>query len=262
AADRLATAVLFKVENVGFGTARIEELRGEIANLRAHGKRIFAYAPSPSTREYYLAAAADAVVLHPAGELGLTGISSSVIFYKTVMDRIGVHVDLVRIGAFKGAMEPFIMTEQSPDVRANKTRLLDDVFERITGAIAADRTRAGRRMDAAEVRALIERGLFTPAQAQAAGLIDGIADQGQLETVLARGAGPPHVTISDLEKMPIAPGVWPSRRVAVVLLDGTIADGPSQEFPFGIGGVAGSDTLAEALEECRSDGTVGAVVLR
>ena len=144
AADKPVAAVLFKIENVELGTARIEELRGLMAFLRAHGKRVFAYAPSPSTREYYLASAADAIVLHPAGELALTGLSQSVTFYKRAMDRLGVHVDLVRIGSYKGAMEPFVMTEQSPDVRANKTRLLDDVFDRIMAAIAADRTRVGQ----------------------------------------------------------------------------------------------------------------------
>jgi protease-4 len=154
------------------------------------------------------------------------------------------------------------MTEQSPDVRANKTLLLDDVFNRITSSIAADRTRVGKKMDAAEVRTLIDRGLFTPPQAQAAGLVDGVADQGQLEMVIAHALGRPDVGITDLDSAPIAPGAWPSRRVAVVLVDGTIVDGPSQELPFGIGGVAGSDTLLAALEECRSDSTIGAVVLR
>ena len=262
AADRSVAAVLFKIEDVDLGTARIEELRDLMGFLRAHRKRVFAYAPSPSTKEYYLAAAADAVVLHPAGELGLTGIAQSVTFYKGAMDRLGVQVDLVRIGAFKGAMEPFVMTEQSPDVRANKARLLDDVFGRIATAIAADRTRVGKKMDAAEVRALIDRGLFTPAQAQAAGLVDGAADQGQLEAVIARALGRPDVGITELEATPVAPGAWPSRRVAVVLVDGTIVDGPSQELPFGVGGVAGSDTLLSALEECRADSTIGAVVLR
>ena len=98
-------------------------------------------------------------------------------------------------------------------------------------------------MDAAEVRALIDRGLFTPPQAQAAGLVDGVADQGQLETVIARALGRPDVGITDPDTAPVAPGAWPGRRVAVVLVDGTIVDGPSQELPFGIGGVAGSDTL-------------------
>ncbi|HXU06513.1 MAG TPA: signal peptide peptidase SppA [Polyangia bacterium] len=262
AADKPVAAVLFKVENVKLGTAHIEELRGLMQFLREHGKRVFAYAPSPSTREYYLASAADAIVVHPAGEVGLTGLSQSVTFYKHAMDRVGVRVDLVRIGSFKGAMEPFVMNEQSPDVKANKTRLMDDVYERITTSIAADRSRVGKKMDAAEVRALVDRGLFTPPQAQAAGLVDGVADQGQLEMVIASALGRPDVGITDLDSAPIAPGQWPSRRVAVVLVDGTIVDGPSQELPFGIGGVAGSDTLLAALAECKNDSTVGAVVLR
>ena len=262
AADRPVAAVLFKIENVELGTGRIEELRDLMAFLRARGKRVIAYSTSPSTREYYLAAGADVIVLHPAGELALTGISQAVTFYKSAMDRIGVQVDLVRIGSYKGAMEPFILNEQSSDVRANKKRLLDDVFERLTTAIAADRTRVGRKMDAAEVRGLVDRGLFTPGQAQAAGLIDGVADQGQLETVIAQALGRPDVGITDLESSPVASGAWPGRRIAVILMDGTIVDGPSQEMPFGIGGFAGSDTLLAALEECRSDPTIGAVVLR
>jgi len=262
AADKPVAAVVFKLENVGLGTARIEELRDLMLYLREHGKRVFAYAPSPSTREYYLASAADAIVVHPAGEVTLNGISQSVTFYKSALDRLGVKVDLVRIGSYKGAMEPFVMTEQSPDVKANKARLLDDVFDRLTTTIAADRSRVGKRMDAAEVRALIDRGVFTPPQAQLAGLVDGVADQGQLELVIARLLGRPDVGITDLETAPMARGAWPSRRIAVVLVDGTIADGPSQQLPFGIGGVAGSDTLVAALEECKNDSTIGAVVLR
>ena len=182
-------------------------------------------------------------MLHPAGELSLTGLSQTVTFYKTAMDRIGVKAELVRIGAYKGAMEPFVMTEQSPDVRANKTRLLDDVFERMVTTIALDRARIGKRVDVADVRKLVDRGLFTPTQAQAAGLVDGVANQGQLEQLIASALGRSAVGILDLESAPVAPGAWPGRRVAVVLVDGNIVDGPSQELPFGIGGVAGSDTL-------------------
>ena len=80
--------------------------------------------------------------------------------------------------------------------------------------------------------------------------------------LIARALGRSDVGITDLETAPVAPGAWPGRRVAVVLVDGNIVDGPSQELPFGIGGVAGSDSLLSALEECRADSTVGAVVLR
>ena len=114
AVDPAAVGVLLKVEDLNLGYGRIEELRDLVALLRARGKRTFAYLTFPSTREYYLAAACDAVVMHPAGELMLTGIAQNVTFYKGTMDRLGVNLELVRIGKFKGAMEPFIMTEQSP----------------------------------------------------------------------------------------------------------------------------------------------------
>ena len=169
AVDPAVAGVLFKIEGVNLGYARIEELRDLVALLRAHGKRTFGYLTFPSTREYYLAAACDVILVHPAGELSVTGVATNVSFYKDSMDRLGVHLELVRIGAFKGAMEPFVMTEQSPAVRENKNQLLDDVYGRVTAAIAADRTRAGHPMDAAIVRGLIDRGIFSPGDANAGG---------------------------------------------------------------------------------------------
>ena len=87
------------------------------------------------------------------------------------MDRLGVDVDLVRIAEFKGAMEPFILNEQSEPVRENKNALLDDVFARLVAAIAeAGSARGGagaRRCRRAKVRALIDRGVFTPARGRA-----------------------------------------------------------------------------------------------
>src|SRR5262249_10904109 len=116
-ADASVAGVLIKLENLELGLARVEELRDEVVALRARGKRVYAYGPFPSTRAYYLAVACDGIVVHPAGELSLTGFSQTVTFYKRAMDRLGVNVDLVRIGEYKGAMEPFIMDEQSPAVR-------------------------------------------------------------------------------------------------------------------------------------------------
>ncbi len=262
AVDPAVAGVLFKIENVELGFARIEELRDLIALLRAHGKRTFAYATFPSTREYYLAAACDLVVLHPAGELALTGIAQEVTFYKGAMDRLGVHLELIRVGAFKGAMEPFVMTEQSPAVRANKNQLLDDVFGRVADAIAADRTRAGHRLEATQVRALVDRGIYTPGEAMLAGLSDATVAENDLEDTLAHALGRPGIKLRDPDPAPLRAAVWPSRRIAVLLVDGTIVDGPSQDLPFGLGAFAGADTLVEALKECEQTPTIAAVVLR
>ena len=262
AVDPAVVGVLFKVEGVNLGYARVEELRDLVALLRAHGKRTFGYLTFPSTREYYLAAACDVVLIHPAGELSITGVASNVSFYKDTMDRIGVHLDLVRIGAFKGAMEPFVMTEQSPSVRENKNQLLDDVYGRVTAAIAADRTRAGHPMNAPMVRALVDRGIFSPGDATLAGLDDAVAAEGDLEPFVQHALGRASVRLRDPDPSPRAPAAWPSRRVAVLFVDGTMVDGPNVELPFGMGAFAGSDTLGAALEQCRRDPTIAAVVLR
>jgi protease-4 len=262
AVDPAVAGVMFKLGRGRLGLARIEELRELVALMRANGKRTFSYVESAGTREYYLAAATDKILFHPSAELALTGVAQNVTFYKGAMDRIGVHVDLVRIGAFKGAMEPFIMNEQSPEVRANKNRLLDDVFARVVGAIAADRTRGGQVMDAGRVKSLVDRGIFVATEARAAGLADDIADHGELEARLSKLMGGGLAPLRDADTAPLAGNAWPSRRIAVLLAEGNIIDGKSRETPFDLGTFAGSDTLVAALQECQDDPSIGAVVLR
>ncbi len=80
--------------------------------------------------------------------------------------------------------------------------------------------------------------------------------------MLGRALGVARVSIRDPDNAPLAPGAWLTRRIAVVLVDGNIVDGPSQDFPFDLGSVAGSDTLVAALDQCRRDSRIGAVVLR
>ena len=154
------------------------------------------------------------------------------------------------------------MTEQSPSVRENKNQLLDDVYGRVTAAIAADRTRAGHPMDAAMVRALVDRGIFSPGDAH--------AGRPGRRRRRRRGSGglrpararPPELAAARSRLVAGAPAAWPSRRVAVLFVDGTMVDGPNVELPFGMGAFAGSDTLVAALEQCRRDPTIAAVVLR
>ena len=261
ATDSGVVAVLLHLDDLELGLGRIEELRDLVGMLRARGKRVYAYGGFPSTRAYYLATACDGIIIHPAGLLALTGFAQTVTFYKRAMDRLGVNLDLVRIGEFKGAMEPFVMDEQSPSVRANKNALLDDVFTRVVAAIVRARATGGRTLDEGRVRALVDRGLFTPVEAQLAGLVDAIEDDDGLEGYLRGVLGRPGVEIREPDPSPLEEP-WPARRIAVVLVDGTIVDGPSQRLPFGVGTFAGSDTLVAALEECRRDAAVGAVVLR
>ncbi|HVU51035.1 MAG TPA: signal peptide peptidase SppA [Polyangia bacterium] len=258
--DPGVAAVLLHVDGLPLGLGRVEELRDLVAGLRARGKRVYAYGSFPETRDYYLATACDAIVLHPAGQLTLTGFSQTVTFYKHAMDALGVNVDLVRIAEYKGAMEPFVFEEQSAPVRANKNDLLDDVFRRFVTTVSRSRTAGGRALDEGRVRMLVDRGLFTPYEAQLVGLVDAVKDEDELEAWLRGALGRPTLAFRPPDPS-AAHEAWPSRHVAVVLVDGTIVDGKSRRFPFGED-LSGGETLVEALEECRRDGSVGAVVLR
>lgn len=268
ARDSATSAVLLKVENVELGLGRIEELRDLIGELRARGKRVVAYVTSASTRELYLASACDKVVMHPAGGLTFAGVAQAVTFYKGAMDRLGVAVELVRIAEFKGAMEPYIMTGQSGPVRENRNQLLDDVYARILDGIATGRASSwappavASALQAAHLKDLTNLGAFTPQEAQRVGLIDVVRDQHEAEQYVRELLGDRDLDIVDADKAPPRSPRWTPSRIAVVMVDGTITDGPSQALPLNLGGVAGGDTLVEALEECRRNREIRAVVLR
>jgi protease-4 len=262
--DDAVAGVLLKVEDLNLGLARVEELRELVAALRARGKLLFAYVVYPGTREMYLATACDRVLIHPAGGIAMNGLSQEVTFFKDAMDRLGVAVDLVRIAEFKGAMEPFILNKQSEPVRVNKSRLLDDVFEHVVAGISEGRQqRAGAGpLSQSAVRALIDRGALTPTEAQQAGLIDAIRDESELPAYLGQATGHPGIDVRGTDSSPLHPEVWNNRRLAVVLVDGTIVDAESQQLPFALGAVAGADTLVEVLEQCKRDPSIAGVLLR
>ncbi|HET6283613.1 MAG TPA: signal peptide peptidase SppA [Polyangia bacterium] len=260
--SRGSAGILLKIENVQLGWGRIEEVRDIIADMRARGKHVFAYATSTSTREYYLASACEAVIVHPAGIVSLTGLGSTVTFYKGLMDRLGVNVDLVRIAEYKGAMEPFILKEHSPPVRQNRNEILDDVFGRLVTAIASGRGGPSRGFTAEKVRGIIDGGIYTPEEAQKLGLIDAIKDEKEIEDHLRAVTGRKGLSVADPDGSPQRPRAWGVRRVGVLFVEGAIVDGPSEQFPFDMGSFAGSDTLVAALDEFRQDPSIGAVVLR
>jgi len=155
-------------------------------------------------------------------------------------------------------------------VRRNRNELLDDVYGRIVAAIGAGRmadgsSAAGARKTALtkEARSLVEKGTFTPEEAQRAGLIDAIRDDDGLADYLRSLTGIPALALErHADGAPLRPLRWPGRRAALILVEGAIVDGPNEELPFRSGGLAGSDALVAALDEARRDPSVRAVVLR
>ena len=253
--DPAVVGVLLDIEETGLGLGRIEELRALVADLRRR-KPVLARLTQPDTRAYYLASACDRVFIDPVVGLYFSGFSQTVTFYKTALDRLGVEVDLVRIAEYKGAMEPFVMNGQSAPVASNRNAILDDNFGRLLAGVAGGRSAQG--LDQAKVRGLVDRGVFSAVEAREAGLVDVVADDDELKAALAQSLGP--LRDADLQAREV--GRWLPKRVAVVLLDGSLMDGEGSDFPFPSNEIAWSDRIIAALEEAGDDPSVGAVVLR
>ena len=222
-------------------------------------KPVFAWITNPDTTEYYLASAASRVVVHPAGGIYLGGIAQTVTFFKGTMDRLGVAVDLVRIAEFKGAMEPFVLPEQSPAVKQNRGEILDDLYRRLLANIGE--ARKARGLVPATLPAVVDQAMFTPAEAKDRALVDEVADERQMEKFVHATLGR-NIGIRDADFGRRDTGRWRASRVAVILIDGAITDGRPRGFPPVQGTVAWADPILDALSAVRRDPAVRAVVLR
>ncbi|MEK6607766.1 MAG: signal peptide peptidase SppA [Myxococcota bacterium] len=258
ARDPRARGVVLRVRDLDVGWSRLDSLRGLIDELRASGKEVVALLLAPGNREFYLACAANRILLEPSGPLGLVGLSAQVTFLGGLLERIGVRAELLPIGAYKSAADPLLRREMSPEHRASLDGILDGLYARFVSAIAR-----GRRQEDDAVRALIDGGPYAPDRALAAGLCDGVLYRDELPERLAP-PGVERAAIVSSERYRRATVRWswvplrPRRIVAVVPLRGMIVGGEGASVPLSL---TGADAVIRALRTARRSPRVAAVVL-
>ncbi|MBP6876048.1 MAG: S49 family peptidase [Candidatus Eisenbacteria bacterium] len=257
ARDPRIEAIVLKLDISDMGWGKIEELRQRIHEVRASGKRVYAYAPFALNQTLYLASACDSIIVPPEGIIWFTGLMAERMYIKDMLDKIGVGVQVARIREYKAAPEMYERTDMSPAARENATRLLGDIYQDYCAAIAVDRD-----VDLAEVDAWMETGQFDPASAKEAGLIDDALVWEELVERISRGSGR---SLEEVDGVDYARTIdLHARRhpkVAVVHGQGTITTGRSGwTVPFGTS--MGEETMVEALDQAGGDDGIAAIVLR
>lgn len=252
--DPNVEAVLLRIDNPGIGLGRVEEIRSLVKALRTR-KKVIAWIEQAGMVDYYLASASDEILMDPAGSLFLGGLKHQVTYFKSALDQLGVEVEVERIAEYKGAMEPFLFNESSQPVRENHSALLDDEFSRLLDAMASDRQIAEPRL-----RRYIDHAVFDPAHAKSAGLVDDVPEE-MADQAVPRRLGR-NIQVKDADLIPYASDAWNSRRVAVVLVDGTLVDGDGEGFPGMRDNLVWSDPMVELLDKIRADSSIAAVVMR
>ena len=127
--------------------ATLSEIRQELIRFQESGKFIIAYADNFSQGGYYLASVADKIVINPQGMLELRGLVSALVFFSDALDNLGIDMQIIRVGEYKSASEPFTRMSMSAENREQMTELLEDAWSFIRNRIAQSRSLTPERID-------------------------------------------------------------------------------------------------------------------
>ena len=240
---------------------KIQELREAVLDFRESGKPVVAFLEYGGDREYYLASAANRVVLLPTSPLDLAGVASYEIFLRGALDKIGAYPDFAHVGEYKTAVNQLTEKGLTPQHREMSESLNRDMYVQLVRGIAE-----ARRMTEAEVRTLVDQGPFAPADALKAGLVDDLAYLDQLDDLVPElhdgSADRRRIEGSDYARSsPSAAGFRPRSRIAVLYASGVITSGKSGRDTVN-GPIVGSDTMVEQIRRIRADDSIRAIVLR
>jgi protease IV len=242
------------------GFATLKEVRQALERFRAAGKPIFAYDVDWREREYYLGSVANTLAINPIGSLEMNGLSSETTFFAGALKKFGVGVQVTRVGKYKSAVEPFLLTKRSPASREQTETLLGDLWQEFLTT-----TGKARQLTPQKLQEIADnKGMLVAKEAQQAGLFDRVVYDDEIEAELEKLTGEDedkssfrHVTLKTYAKIAAKDTKKSSKnQIAVVYAEGEIVNGQ------GTAGMVGGDRLAAQLRDLRLDPDVKAVVLR
>lgn len=243
------------------GWATTEELRNGLKNFREEsGKFVISYSDYVLEQEgYYLSTIADKIYINPASTVDFKGLSGEVMFYKKALEKLGVEVQVIRHGTFKGAVEPFILEHLSDENRAQIKDYVTSIWNH-----AVEMMSQSRGMPAEKINMLAdELAGSTATGALESKLVDGLFYRDELEDTLKILAGLKNddkirfVSMSKYSKVPDTKKIISVKnRISVIYASGSIVMGKGNEYNIG------SEKFAEIIRKERVDTAVKAIVLR
>jgi len=264
AQDDRVKAIVLDLDKFGGGyPASLGEVQDALLRARKAGKPVLAYATAYTDAGYRLASAASEIWMNPLGGTIFAGPGGSQLYYKGLLDKIGVNAHVYRVGKFKSAVEPYTRTDQSPEARGASQELYGTLFQQWRESIASARPKAQVAPWLAQPAQLVQQAQGDVAQANVAtGLVDKLGDRvafGRRVAQLAGGDdGKPAGWFRTIRYQPYVDAAPLPRtgQIGVLTVAGEIVDGEAQP------GTAGGDTIAKLLYQGMIDNKLKALVLR
>ena len=232
------------------GWAQLYELREALTDFKASGKWLYTHADFYSQKGYYLSSVADQVFLHPLGNLELKGLATEVLYYKDFQKRFGIEMEVVRLGKYKSAVEPYLNATMSAENKEQISALLASLWEHISTAISENRNLTPSIVE----KIVANLGAQQPEVALDQEIIDGLLDESDYEAFLEEQL--PNFDRVDATAYGNQVDTSSANRIAVLYAQGPILYGEGGET------FIGQDAMLEAIEDIIAHPMIKAVVLR
>ncbi|MCE2789693.1 MAG: signal peptide peptidase SppA [Saprospiraceae bacterium] len=257
--DTKIKGIFIENNSVMLGQASIITLMDALKEFKKSGKFIYSYADNHSQSSYLLCSVADSMFLNPQGGIDLRGYGTTIPFFKNMLDKVGVQMNIFYAGNFKSATEPFRLTEMSEFNRLQTRVFLEDMENIMKTRIAENRSITVEKVDSI-MSAYAGR---TALRAQKAGLIDVVMYKNEVEDFLKKKTGVAEgdklntTSLADFDKSADIQSTGTGKdKIAIVYAEGEIVYGSDEP------GVISEKKYLSTLSRLRTDDKVKAVVLR
>ncbi|MEQ9372599.1 MAG: signal peptide peptidase SppA [Coleofasciculus chthonoplastes F3-SA18-01] len=245
----------------GTGFATLKEVREALERFKESGKKIIAYDVDSGEGEYYLSSIADTMILNPMGSLEMNGFSSQPMFFTGALEKFGIGIQVIRVGKYKSAVEPFVLTELSPENRQQMQALLEDLWTEFRTTVGKS-----RQVTPQQLQAIADtQGIVLASDAIGRRLVDKVGYYDEVITQLQELTGESETeksfrqvhlsTYADIADKPEHQRAS-KNKIAVLYASGEIVDGEGSVQEVG------GESFAAQMRKLRLDDSVKAVVLR
>ena len=233
--------------------ANAKVIRDALLDFKQSGKWVLASAKDYSQINYYIASVADRICLDPTGAVNWNGLAAQRMYYTRLLEKVGVEMQILKVGTFKSAVEPFFRTSMSDADRKQTEEYMGGIWDEFKSAVGAS-----RHLSVAELDALADRymGLQEAEEQVKAGLVDTIVYTQDMDSLLRIYTGTKDYNTITTSKLALVkrPDSKAKDKVAVVYLEGEITDETGD-------GIVGKDVV-KMFKKIRKDKDVKALVLR
>ena len=253
--DEKIQAIYINTSFVSAGLSQTEEIRNKLLEFKATGKPIIAYSEVYSQLAYYLASVANDIYLNPEGIIELKGLSAEIMFYKGLLEKLDIDMQIIRHGKFKSAIEPFSLEKMSESNRQQMTLFLNSIVNNIMDSMANQ-----RGLTLSEINNHANKLTLENAKScLQLNYVDSLLYQDQVEQMLMRASKSEKLNLISLKKYTNVKRKKEKisrNKIAIIYANGAINSGKGDEKSIG------SETTSKAIKKAREDKNVKAIVFR